>query len=258
MKVLSLYCGGGGMDQGLKQAGINTTLAIDLDSDSCKTMKLNHDCEVINGNVGDYVDSLDGFDFIIGGPPCPEFSNANTKRTYDSKEVDIFWRIVDKIKPKFHIMENVPNVIKVCKRDNFLINAFNHGVPQTRIRRFFTNLKEPGPGEKKVLNDYFNLEGHTSNSGFSNCNQYEISRPVNQPCKTLQIASTLRLTDKPVYSKKYKHLPQDYKITHIFSNDELKIIQGFPDDYNFYGNKQSVKRQICNAVPPPMIRGLFL
>ncbi len=258
MKVLSLYCGGGGIDQGLRQVGHYTNLAIDIDSDSCKTMKLNHDCEVINGKVEDYVDSLGHYDLIVGGPPCPEFSNANTKRTYDSTQVDIFWKIVDRIKPKLHIMENVPNVIKICKRDNFLINSFDHGVPQTRIRRFFTNLEEPELGKRRVISDYFKLEGHTSNSGFSNCNQYEISRPTNQPCKTLQIASTLRLTDKPVYSKKYKHLPQDYKVTHIFTNKELQIIQGFPDDYEFYGNKQSVKRQICNAVPPTMIRSLFL
>ena len=64
MKVLSLYCGAGGVDQGLKQAGIKTTLAIDYVEDCCKTMKLNHDCEVICAKVSDYKDSLGDFDIV--------------------------------------------------------------------------------------------------------------------------------------------------------------------------------------------------
>jgi site-specific DNA-cytosine methylase len=143
MKVLSLYSGGGGIEQGLKQAGIKTTLAIDVDIDCCKTLKLNHECEVIHGKVGDYKESFGKADVIVGGPPCPEFSNAKSNRTYDATEVNIFWEIVDRIKPKYFLMENVPGVIKVCKRRNFLINAADYGTPQTRIRRFFTNIKQP-------------------------------------------------------------------------------------------------------------------
>ena len=143
MKVLSLYCGAGGIDQGLKQVGIETTLAIDYVEDCCNTMKLNHNCEVICGKVSDYKDSLSNFDVIVGGPPCPEFSNAKTDKTYDPKEVNIFWEIIDRIKPKYHLMENVSGVIKVCKKRNFLLNSADYGTPQTRHRRFFTNLDPP-------------------------------------------------------------------------------------------------------------------
>ena len=52
MKVLSLYCGAGGIDEGLKQAGIKTTLAIDVWKDACETMKLNHqDTEILCDKV---------------------------------------------------------------------------------------------------------------------------------------------------------------------------------------------------------------
>lgn len=142
-KVLSLYCGGGGIDQGLKEAGIKTTLAIDFEKDCCETIKLNFDCEVICGKVSDYKESLENFDVIVGGPPCPEFSNAKMDKTYDPTEVNHFWDIVDRIKPKYHLMENVPGVIEVCKRRNFLLNTADYGTPQTRYRRFFTNLPEP-------------------------------------------------------------------------------------------------------------------
>jgi len=40
LRVLSLYCGAGGIDEGLKQAGIKTTLAIDMEKDCIKTVEL--------------------------------------------------------------------------------------------------------------------------------------------------------------------------------------------------------------------------
>jgi len=259
MKVLSLYCGAGGMDEGLKQAGLKTTLAIDCEKDCIKTIKLNHDCETLCCKIED-IESFDDYDVIVGGPPCPEFSNGNPKRNYDAKQINLFWEIVDKIKPKFWLMENVMNVIRVCERQpNYLLDCSFFGVPQSRVRRFYTNIRKPQKqkGKQTSLDSVLPFNGYTSNSGFGNCNQYLISRKTSEPTKTIQVAVSLRLTDKPVYSKKYHNLPQDYKVIHVFTNEELKLIQGFPKDYQFFGNKQSIKRQIANAVPPPIIKAIF-
>lgn len=143
MRVISLYCGGGGIDEGLRQAGIKTTLAIDSNEDCCRTMKINHECETICDTVLNAQKSIGRADIIVGGPPCPEFSRAKLERTFDSTEVDLFWNIVHEIMPKYHLMENVVDVIKVCKQKNFLLNCANYGTPQTRKRRFFTNLPRP-------------------------------------------------------------------------------------------------------------------
>ena len=143
MKVLSLCCGGGGIDEGLKQAGIKTTLAIDTDIDCLETMKLNHDCETLQADVLQWEYMFDKFDIVVGGPPCPEFSIAKADKTYDDSLVQCFWRIVERTKAKVWLMENVPGVIKVCKKRNFLLDAADYGVPQNRERRFFTNLDKP-------------------------------------------------------------------------------------------------------------------
>jgi DNA (cytosine-5)-methyltransferase 1 len=151
MKVLSLYCGAGGIDEGLKQSGILTTIAIDLNKDACETFKINHpNAEVICGKVGDYKESFSNCEIIVGGPPCPEFSRANAGRTYDTCEVNNFWSIVENNKPKYYLMENVQDVIKVLKRPNHLINCADYGTPQTRTRRFFTNLPLPKPTHAKT------------------------------------------------------------------------------------------------------------
>lgn len=145
MKVVSLYSGAGGIDEGLRQAGITSSLAIDFDKDACKTLKTNHpDCEVINGRVEDFVSTLSNSDIVVGGPPCQDFSCANTGRTFNLTHVNLFWEIVEQIRPKYYFMENVPDLFfKFRKKSSILINCADYGVPQTRKRRIWSNLPIP-------------------------------------------------------------------------------------------------------------------
>jgi DNA (cytosine-5)-methyltransferase 1 len=41
------------------------------------------------------------------------------------------------------------------------------------------------------------------------------------------------------------------------TNRERARLQGFPDDYEFIGTKESVRKQIGMAVPPPLARAIF-
>ena len=271
MKVLSLYCGAGGLDEGLKQSGFKTTLAIDLDKNACETMKLNHDCEIINGKVSDYESTFDDFDIIVGGPPCPEFSRANKNRNFNSCEVDLFWSIIDRINPKFFMMENVQDVIKVTNRDNYLVNTSNYGVSQDRLRRIFTNLPLPGPKNKKTLYDVLGETGfgYLTDFAFPNRNQKCPSRSMSQLSMTLTTMKHFYLTSIPIYTRKY--LPVE---EHVWLNDdktgltngescreitnkERALIQGFPKEYEFYGQEASIRKQIGNAVPPPLSYAFF-
>jgi len=149
--AISLYSGADNLGDGLIQAGGKIKLAIERDSDCCETIKLNHpDTEVINGLVSDHLESLPRADCVIGGPPCPEFSRAKTNRTMDLCEVNNFLKAREITKCKYHFMENVQDLFKVHKEKNFLINCADYGVPQTRIRRIFTNLPLPKPTHAKI------------------------------------------------------------------------------------------------------------
>lgn len=160
MKVISLYSGADGFGDGVFQADHEVILAIDVESDCLETIKLNHpDTETICGKVGDYIESLPKADAIIGGPPCPEFSRANTGRSFDMCEINNFNKAVEFVKPKYFLMENVQDVKKKLIKHNFLINAADYGVPQTRIRRFFTNMELPSPTHAE--NPQNNLFGNT-------------------------------------------------------------------------------------------------
>lgn len=273
MKFLSVCCGGGGIDEGLKQAGFKTTLAVDFDpkrpnysKDCLETIKLNHpNTETLLGSILDHEDSFGKFDCVVGGPPCPEFSMANHDATFDDTLVKCFWRIVQKTKAKYWIMENVPQVIKVCKLRNFLLNCANYGTPQRRVRRFYTNLKLPI--ETHSLMPHDNLFGEPIHKWIS----------IKEALHITKINSDFLLADLVkrnllIFEDKHKPMRWDQAATTIgakdrsqsdyitdgvnaikLSNRDLALLQGFPADYKFFGNKTSIHRQIGNAVPPQPI-----
>lgn len=142
--MLSLYSGADNLGDGVIQAGHEIVMCIEKDKDCCKTIKLNHpDIEVINGLVSDHLSVLPKVDCVVGGPPCPEFSRAKSDRTFDLCEVNNFRKAVEITKAKHHFMENVQDIYQVHKERNFLINCADYGVPQTRLRRIFTDLPLP-------------------------------------------------------------------------------------------------------------------
>ena len=65
----------------------------------------------------------------------------------------------------------------------------------------------------------------------------------------------------PFESVNYLETSHQYKQEEYQSrkltNEEIAILQGFPGDYKFAGNKQSITRQIGNAVPSQIVAALF-
>jgi len=307
MKVISTYSGGGGIDEGLKQAGIKTDIAIDWNYDACRTLKINHpETEVICGKVGDYVESLPKASILVGGPPCPEFSRANLGRTFDMCEINNFLRILEVCKPKYFLMENVQDSKKKLFKGSYLVNCADYGVPQTRVRRFFTNLPLPSPthsenpqsnlfgkqlekwitiGEalniKGIIEDRKTTFGEKYGKEDGKFRQYSTERPsitIATDSRLFLVVEHQWLIDKnpTIYEKhrpqfldqpattvntRDRASPNDYvtdgKYARKLENEELAVIQGFPKDYQFYGGKTSVRIQIGNAVPPPVIRAFF-
>ena len=222
MKCISLYSGADNLGDGFIQAGHEIILCIEKDKDCCETIKLNHpDIEVINGSVSNHLESLPRCDCVIGGPPCPEFSRAKSDRTFDLCEVNNFRKAIEITKAEHHFMENVQDLYQVHKQRNFLINCADYGVPQTRIRRIFTDLPLPkathsefpsedlfGNNIKKWISikEALNLNDdlmYISPGGFKNKNKELISREINEPIQTIVNGNEYLLTNYPVKSIKY-------------------------------------------------------
>lgn len=178
LKVLDLFSGVGGMSLGFEMAGYDISAALEFDKEIAESMRKNHDnTYVINEDIRKVkpIDfkSIGKIDVIIGGPPCQGFSlkgkrgGMKDKRNFLFKEYISF---VDYFKPKFVVIENVPNILSTSNgyfRDEIVNNLINLGykinygilnasdfkVPQNRKRAIFiaskTNKETPLPlGEK--------------------------------------------------------------------------------------------------------------
>lgn len=123
--AIDLFCGAGGLSEGLGQAGFETRVGVDFDKNAIATFKLNHPkAAAILGDVADVTgDQLkrlagtDDIDLIAGGPSCQGFS-THGKRIQDDPRNFLFKhfvRLVDEVRPKMFLMENVKGMLTYSK-----------------------------------------------------------------------------------------------------------------------------------------------
>ena len=119
LTLVDFFCGAGGLSLGFLQSGFNVKLANDIEDVCIQTYKYNHpelpSEKLIQGDIKQIVDHIEDYidediDIVVGGPPCQGFSEANRQRVIDdprNKLYRYFVQVVEKICPKFVVMENV-------------------------------------------------------------------------------------------------------------------------------------------------------
>lgn len=280
IKVVDLFSGCGGLSLGLANAGFDIVAGIDNWEPTIEIYKQNFDHESIQLDLSDEKKSINIIsrlhpDMIVGGPPCQDFSSAG-KRDEGGGRADLtvsFANIVTNIRPKYFLMENVDRILKskklpeafrIFKRAGYglsfkVFDASYCGVPQARKRFFlFGELN----GYDNALNFYFekNLSskpmtireylGDTLGIDF----YYRHPRNYNRRAvfSVDEPSPTIRGVNRPV-GKGYKGHPNDAsKINkHIrpLTSRERALIQTFPSDFIWTGNKTQLEQIIGNAVP---------
>jgi DNA (cytosine-5)-methyltransferase 1 len=167
--AIDLFCGAGGLSEGLRQAGFETRVGVDFDPNAIATFKLNHpEAQTIFGDVahvtGDQLKRLAGaesIDLIAGGPSCQGFSTHGKRMQDDPRNFLFkhFVRLVDEVRPRMFLMENVKGMLTYSKgafrhqieaafreigyRTDFAtVCAADYGVPQLRHRVLFIGTRE--------------------------------------------------------------------------------------------------------------------
>ena len=173
-KVVSLFSGAGGLDLGFHKAGFDTVFATDIWDKACETLKVNGTAtEVFCGDVRqinfhDIKEKYGNIDCLIGGPPCPPYSQT---RHYlvgkadgfeDEKAgfaVPEYFRALEELQPTVFFFENVDGFSFKTHDHEFsylkrkadelgyaisfkVINCANYGVPQTRKRFICVGCKK--------------------------------------------------------------------------------------------------------------------
>jgi len=181
--VIDLFCGCGGLSYGFERAGFNVLLGIDNDAKALETFELNHHgAKSICGDITEVhyekdIKPLVGgktIDVIIGGPPCQGMSLSGPRKFDDprNKLYLSYIRLVDEIRPKMFVIENVPGLVGLFGgqiKDSIIekftdmgydiqykiLCASDHGVPQSRKRVVFVgsrigDFEYPKPQEKTI------------------------------------------------------------------------------------------------------------
>lgn len=124
---ISLFSGAMGLDLGLESAGLQNAGCLELDKWACKTIRKNKpDLPLVEDDIRNWsgakllkefgVQASD-IQLVCGGPPCPSFSTAGRRRSFDDPRGEVmfdFLRIVNEIRPPFFIMENVRGILSAA------------------------------------------------------------------------------------------------------------------------------------------------
>lgn len=127
---------------------------------------------------------IDGFDFrnevdlFVGGSPCQSFSLVGKRGGFDDARGTLFYefaRLIDEIRPKVFIYENVKGVLSHDKGNTWkvmqnifnklgyswhyqVLNSKNYGVPQNRERLFIVGFRDEKFGENFSFPNTIDLE----------------------------------------------------------------------------------------------------
>jgi len=172
IKFVELFSGAGGITQGLKQAGLEGLLAVEIDKHAAKVHHLNHpEIPMVEGDLTNSKVEKEVLarvkdikvDLLVGGPPCQGFSIFGSRRYVKTRGFDpfkdsrndlirVFWNYAKKINPDWVVMENVPGfqslgdgyyldeAMSLAKKFGFknveykVLNAASYGIPQIRKR----------------------------------------------------------------------------------------------------------------------------
>ncbi len=166
IKILELFAGIGACSKALERLGIEHEIvdAVEIDKYAIRSFNAIHNTNFEPQDICEWDKDIK-VDLIMHGSPCQDFSLAGKQAGGDkdsgtrSSLMYETIRIVDKLKPKYVIWENVKNLLSKKHRHNFdayletmeqlgytnyyqVLNAKDYGIPQNRERVFTISVRK--------------------------------------------------------------------------------------------------------------------
>ena len=191
LKVLELFAGIGACSKALTNLGIEHKIvdAVEIDKYAVQSFNAIHGTNFEPQDITKWDKDIE-CDLIMHGSPCQDFSAAGREAGGDkdsgtrSSLMYETLHIVEKLKPKYVVWENVKNLLSKKHRHNFdayldamfdlgycnnykVLNAKDYGIPQNRERVFTVSIRKdlykgyffPAPTELKIrLKDVLDTE----------------------------------------------------------------------------------------------------
>jgi DNA (cytosine-5)-methyltransferase 1 len=314
-KVASTFSGCGGSSLGYRMAGFKVVWASEfiesaretyqanfpetfLDSRDIRIVKADEVLSALNMRKGE-------LDILDGSPPCASFSTAGKRekgwglaRKYSDKVqrtddlFDEYIRLLQGLKPKVFVAENVSGLVKGTAKGYFLailqglkdcgycvtckvLDARWLGVPQARQRTIFVGVRNdlnrmpvhplPLPycySVKEVLPADAKVEPETSISQYAIGAEWDKIKPGQSSEKYLNLVRT-RIHGPSHCISGGGGTPSKAAVCHPtekrkFSIAELRRICAFPDDFILTGSYAQQWERLGRAVPPVMMAHIAL
>jgi len=281
LKTVDFFAGGGGLSLGFKRAGFDITCAVENWSPALAIYRANFtDHDAISIDLSDEDAALNLLyrykpNFIIGGPPCQDFSSAG-KRDEGGGRASLtinYANVIAKYLPPFFIMENVARAssskafqtaLGILKKAGYgvtikLLNAAHCGAPQLRKRLIMigqlhardgfldTSLDSGQSKEPLTLREYFG-----DNLGFEHYYRHPRSYLRRGIFSIDEPSPTIRGVNRPIPKGYPGHsgdpVPVSDKLRSLTTRERASI-QTFPENFQLPGSKSDVEQVIGNAVP---------
>ncbi|MDD5344607.1 MAG: DNA cytosine methyltransferase [Smithella sp.] len=182
LKLATTFSGIGAIEHALKRMRVKHELVFACDNDPHVKESFFANYDIDQSRWFDLVQDIDGkkfkgkVDLLVGGTPCQSFSMVGKRRGFEDARGTLFYefaRLVNEIKPKAFIFENVKGLLShdsgktweviqsTFKKLGYsyfphVLNAKDYGIPQNRERLFVVGFRKkkkfnfPDPVELKI------------------------------------------------------------------------------------------------------------
>lgn len=281
-KLIDLFSGCGGMSLGFQNAGFEILAAYDNWWPAIDIYSKNFNHPIYARDLSDesVIEEIRKYhpDIIIGGPPCQDFSIAGN-RNFEGNRANLtlsYGKIIDSIRPKWFVMENVYNIEKSPIFEK-VINVFRNagygltkrvwdasymGVPQMRQRYFV--IGKLGANDNFLMEELVAGLSHRPMTvrdylGDKLGTEFYYMHPRSYNRRAIfsidEPSSTIRGVNRPMpetYRAHRADKTKDFSKVKNLSTVERSWIQTFPDNFVFCGSKADIEQTIGNAVPVKM------
>tara|TARA_B100002052_G_scaffold156766_1_gene142885 strand:- start:1940 stop:3145 length:1206 start_codon:yes stop_codon:yes gene_type:complete len=211
LKVIDLFSGCGGLNEGFKSSGFYTSVSNDILEPAGKTfVKNNKGSKFILGDItkkkirDEIIKNGKGSDILIGGPPCQAYSMAGARDVDDprGKLFEDYIKIVKIIKPKYFVMENVKGLMSM-EHDKTRLNK-NDQKKLDKIKKLENQKNEFLLKRKKSKN--------TSKVKFTKSEEKQLEEIKQKLAEQRKLTSSLRVKVTETIKKRFLSLGYDVQI----------------------------------------------
>lgn len=288
LTFMDMFCGVGGFSLAGIRAGLKNVVGYETDRLSCNTYAQNIG-RVENVDVR-LVTVFPRVDVILASPPLSGLSHLGKRTNDVTSAFHAIYNATDKIRPKHVVIETSPYIVKNITnlyeeiKGHFLsreyhvyssvLDARDFGVPQHRERLYIIATKSdyefPTPFElKSTPETLFRGLLHNTKDRVTDLVRERLSYiPEGENLYCGSVPENLLLNRKKEYRNVYRRIRRDKATPTVLGSagggnalyhweenrpltvDEIRRLQGFPDDYSVSGHSKQKKIRLGMATNP--------